>query len=111
MPEQPTGELDPLLPADFRPAFVAGQVQHQVARQARQVPQAGIRAAQIRDRPCLARRREENRPGLAFADRLGEQLAELPADRNATGLPGLAGRLVLLQDDRIWRPVDGRELG
>ena len=39
---QSPGEFDSLLPADLRAAFVAGQIQHQIPRQAGQVPQPEI---------------------------------------------------------------------
>jgi hypothetical protein len=43
---------------------------------------------------------------LSVADRLIEQDPQLLADRNAAGLPGLAGSLVLPQDNRVSGPVD-----
>ena len=43
VPQQPTGVFDPLLAADFRPAFVPGQVQHQIPGQASQVAEPGMR--------------------------------------------------------------------
>jgi hypothetical protein len=70
--QQPAGIFDPLLPAVLRPAFVAGEVQHQIPRKTGQVPEPGIRPAEIRDAPCLAGRGEENRPGLTFPDGLRE---------------------------------------
>jgi hypothetical protein len=36
--QQPAGVFDSLLSADSRPAFMAGQVQHQISRQTGQVP-------------------------------------------------------------------------
>jgi hypothetical protein len=57
--QQSPGVFDSLLTADLRPAFVPGQVQNQIARQPRCVPQPGIRSAEIGNRPRLPGRREE----------------------------------------------------
>jgi hypothetical protein len=43
---------------------------------------------------------------LTFPDGLREQLSQLSSNRNASGLPCLAGGLVLTQDDRIRCPIN-----
>jgi hypothetical protein len=49
---------------------------------------------------------QENRPLRPVSDRQLEQFTQLPADRDPSGLPRLAGRLVLFQDDGVGGPVD-----
>jgi len=109
VPQQSAGVLDPLLPANLRPAFVAGEVQHQIARKAGQVPEAGIRPAEVRDAPRLPRRGQEDRTFGAGPDCLIEQVAEFPTNRDAPGLLGLPDGLVLAQDDGV-DPIHEREL-
>ena len=92
--QPPAGVLDSFLPANLRAAFVTRKVQHQITRKAGQIPEAGIRPAEILDGPRLACRREENRPGFSFPDGLTQQFSEFPANGDAPGLPGLrSGRL------------------
>jgi len=62
-----SGHRTPWMPADLRPAFVPGQVQHQVAGQPGFVPQSRIRPAEVRDPPRLPGWREEDRPVRAGA--------------------------------------------
>jgi hypothetical protein len=78
--QQSADLLDPLFPADFRPALVPRQVQDQIAGQPGQIPQPGIRPAQIRNRPRLPSRKQEDRPGLSVADGLTDQFFRLVAD-------------------------------
>ena len=66
MPQQATGVFDPLLPADLRPAFVTRKIQHQIPRQARQIAEAGIRAAEIRDSPRFPGRRQVSQDRIRF---------------------------------------------
>ena len=106
MSQQTPSVLDSFLPANLRPALVAGEIQHQVLRQTGQIPKPGIRPAEVGDAPRFPGRGQENRPGLAFPDGLREQLAELPANRNAPGLSGLTSCLVFAQDDGVGRPVN-----
>src|SRR5262249_29887394 len=54
----------------------------------------------------LAGRGKENRPGLTVPDSLPDQFPELLPDGDATWFPGLAGGLMIPQDDCIRRPVD-----
>ena len=98
VPQHATGELDPLLSANLRPALVPGQIQHQVPRQAGQVPQPGVRPAEIGDPSRFPSRGEKDRFLRSRADRLIEQPPELSADRDSSGLPCLAGGLMLPQD-------------
>ena len=54
VPQHTPSVLDPLLAANLRAALVAGQVQHQVFREACEVPQPGIRPAEVLDTPGSA---------------------------------------------------------
>jgi hypothetical protein len=56
VPRQPAGVLNPLLAADLHPALVAGQVKHQIPRQAGLITQAGVCPAQILDAPTFSGR-------------------------------------------------------
>src|SRR5690349_12464025 len=51
VPQQPASVFNPLQPADSRPAFVAGQIQHEIARELSNVAMSAIRATEILDAP------------------------------------------------------------
>src|SRR5882724_7013659 len=76
MAEQAPAVLDPLLPADFRAALVAGQEQHQVFRQACQVAQPRIRPAEVLDTPGTTGRAQEYGP---FRPVAGSSIARVVA--------------------------------
>jgi len=106
VPQQSPGVLDSLFPADFRPALVTCEVQDQIPRQSGQIPQPGVRPAEIRDGPRFPGGGKEDWTGLTVPNCLTDQFPELLADGDATGLSGLAGRLVFPDDDCVCRLVD-----
>jgi hypothetical protein len=74
------GDLEALLERALK-------VQHQIPWQTGQVPEAGIRPAEIRDAPRLAGRGQEDRPGLTLPDGLRQRFA-----RASTADPEKASR-------------------
>ena len=75
--QQPPGIFDSLLPAGFRSALVARQIQNQIPWQAGVLSKAGVRPTEVGNAPALADWGQEHRAVRAVADGRVEETAIL----------------------------------